>query len=93
MSRTLRNTSPYILLVTEARKKDNYKVFVAKCKTCLQRNEDRYGMPQCPIFDTFTRSIVDRTLRWEEEWVEKVDGYWICKCYKHQGEKTKKGKK
>lgn len=71
-------TSPYDLFQDEGQRKQ----FTKRCLTCALRHPDKHGMPQCDVFYFFLQSILNRTVRWEHDWVKLGKEGPICLLYK-----------
>lgn len=78
---TIINSSPYELFRNEKERSE----FIARCHDCARRDPDKYGMPQCPIFEVFYHSILDRTYRWRPEWITIERAIPTCTQYINEG--------
>jgi len=73
-SGSLATTAPYDLFHDEAER----VAFQKKCLHCTRRDPDKHGMPQCDVFHYLVQSILDRTVRWELEWIKIGKGGPVC---------------
>ena len=85
MSRTLINSAPYNLFLTDKARNE----FTRRCGSCIHCNPDKWHMPQCPVFEVYVASILDRALRWEVEWVTLEKGMPVCLQYATGGSDAK----
>lgn len=80
--RTLVNTEPNGFYKDSREGMKEMNKFLKKCMACLRGGRDN----NCPIFNALADSILDKVVRWEEDWID-IDKQGWPQCKFHEGGK------